>query len=461
MVHAGYGAVPMFEPLVESLPYQDPVKLLCKVAHLPHTCFFESITEHPDARYSYLCLQPKAIVRFKYGDQYCPFQLLEQLLSAFNTKMIPNLPPFQGGLAGLISYDIGKVCEKLPNHKSDDLQFPDISLGVYDVVIAWDHRREQMWVISTGYPYHESSKRYAHAAERLTAVLALFELPTPDTILQKVDYKTIQHTNVQEYSERILRAIDYIYAGDIFEVNITQRFLAHKCTPWSPLDTYLQLRHANPAPFASFLNGGDGRTIVSSSPERFIRVVNRMVETKPIKGTIARGKDPRQDVINANRLINSEKDRAENIMIVDLMRNDLSRVCLPGTIKVPKICALESFTKVHHLVSTVMGELAPEYNNIDLLRKTLPGGSITGAPKIRAMEIIHELEPHSRGPYTGNMAMLGFNGFMDTSILIRTFVIHGNTLTFGAGGAVVSDSEPRAEYQESLAKAEGLIRAIT
>jgi para-aminobenzoate synthetase component 1 len=260
------------------------------------------------------------------------------------------------------------------------------------------------------------------------------------------------------YRAMARRAIEYILDGDIFQVNLSQRLETHGAG--HPFDLYLRLRHANPAPFAAYL-GTDDVAVVSASPERFLRVEAGRVETRPIKGTRPRGYTPEHDLALEHSLRQSEKDRAENVMIVDLLRNDLSRVCRPGTVRVPELCVIERFASVHHMVSTVVGELEPGRGPVDLLRAAFPGGSVTGAPKVRAMEIIAELEPTRRAVYCGAIGYVGFDGAMDTNIVIRTFLVlpDGRT-TFQVGGAVVADSDPDGEYLETLDKAEGLLAAL-
>jgi len=253
--------------------------------------------------------------------------------------------------------------------------------------------------------------------------------------------------------------IEYVYAGDIFQANVSQRLQAPLAG--SALELYHRMRRHNPAPFAAYLDFGD-LVIASSSPERFLRVDGaRRVETRPIKGTRPRGLGPEHDAALALALAESAKDQAENVMIVDLLRNDLSRVCRPGTVRVPELFALEQYQTVHHLVSTVVGELAPEHDPVDLLRAAFPGGSITGAPKVRAMQIIAELEPTQRGVYCGAIGYVSLTGALDTSIVIRTYLVLGRDVYFQVGGGIVADSDPEQEYRETLDKAGGLIAALT
>ena len=260
------------------------------------------------------------------------------------------------------------------------------------------------------------------------------------------------------YLHAVARVIEYVYAGDIFQANLSQRLQAPLVG--TPFDLYHRLRNRNPAPFSAYLDFGD-LVVASSSPERFLRVhPGGGVETRPIKGTRPRGLSPEHDAALARALVESDKDRAENVMIVDLLRNDLSRVCRAGTVRVPELFAVEHYATVHHLVSTVVGELAPEHDAVDLLRAAFPGGSITGAPKVRAMQIIAELEPTQRAAYCGTIGYLSLSGAVDTSIVIRTCLVLGSDVYFQVGGGIVADSDPELEYRETLDKARGLIAAL-
>jgi len=262
-----------------------------------------------------------------------------------------------------------------------------------------------------------------------------------------------------EFKDAVRRTIDYIEAGDIYQANITQRFRARLPSGFDRLSLYQALRTRNPATFGAYLDFG-ATAILSSSPERFLKVAEGRVETRPIKGTRPRGRGPAEDKALAAELLASAKDRAENLMIVDLLRNDISRVCKIGSVKAPTLFGLESYATVHHLVSVVTGELAEGRSAVDLLRACFPGGSVTGAPKIRAMEIIAELEPTSRGPYCGSIGYLSADGGMDSNIVIRTYCLQGQDLTFQVGGGIVADSDPQAEYEESLDKAKALIEVL-
>jgi para-aminobenzoate synthetase component 1 len=360
-------------------------------------------------------------------------------------------------------------------------------LGLYDWVIAWDHRNRSAWLISTGLPERGAARerlareRLAQVRQRLAGVLqvahtrALAQTAAPGISQDRrresgvpaypvsgidraaeIDLRsTFTHRG---YLDAVERVREYIIAGDIFQANLSQRF--QTALTERPFDLYLRLRERNPAPFAAYLTFDD-LAVLSASPERFLRLDHdHLVETRPIKGTRPRGLGPMHDAALGRALAESAKDRAENVMIVDLLRNDLSRVCRPGTVRVPELFALEQHPTVHHLVSTVVGELAPECDAADLIRATFPGGSITGAPKVRAMEIIAELEPTQRGVYCGSIGYISATGAMDTSIVIRTYIALGGRVYFQAGGGIVADSDLELEYRETLDKARGLIETL-
>jgi para-aminobenzoate synthetase component 1 len=354
-----------------------------------------------------------------------------------------------------------------------DVELPDTTIGIYDWVIAWDHQHGKAWLISTGVP-DVGPARENRAQERMRFVLAALNgpegrpprmtpLPRRTTApTSSVDPESMFRSTFDQagYEKAVARVVEYILAGDVFQVNLSQRFEAP--ASGDPFELYRTLRTINPAPFSAFLDFGD-TVIASASPERFLRYdpTTRAVETRPIKGTRPRGGTPGEDAALIEALRTSAKDRAENVMIVDLLRNDLSRVCEPGSVEVPSLLAVETHPTVHHLVSTVTGTLEQGRTVRDLLRATFPGGSVTGAPKIRAMEIIAELEPTRRGPYCGSIGYWSLTGALDTSIVIRTYVVVGDTVYFHAGGGIVADSNPQAEYRETMDKAKALMEALS
>ena len=487
----------MSPPFVEELrPAPDPIESCARFRGMPYLLFLDSARDPARlGRYSFLAADPALVVHGKgphasVRDTRTGAETrlerhalagLRELLAPHLTEPMSGLPPFQGGAAGYLAYDWGAVLERLPSPRYDDLAITDVVFPIYDWVIAWDHLEHRAWVISTGIPEAGARKsqrcenRLALVRDRLSARSLSSELsPSPPASFshraEHAPSYPVSDTDIpagldlrssfthRGYLDALTRVREYIIGGDIFQANLSQRFEAPLAE--SPFALYTRLRHINPAPFAAFLEFGEV-TVASASPERFLRLdAARQVEARPIKGTRPRGVYPAHDAALGRALQESVKDRAENLMIVDLMRNDLSRVSRPGSVRVPELFALERYATVHHLVSTVTGTLAPECDAIDLLCATFPGGSITGAPKVRAMEIIAELEPSRRGVYCGSIGYLSLTGAMDTSIVIRTYQVIRGQVYFSAGGGIVADSDPEQEYRETFDKARALIRAL-
>jgi para-aminobenzoate synthetase component 1 len=389
-----------------------------------------------------------------------PFDVLGELLGKYKVDSGELPVPFSGGAVGYLSYDLCHFIENLPYKAVDDLNLPECYLGFYDAIIAFDHQSNKTYIVSTGFPEFAEEKRRRRAETRLNELRNTILLsPPPQSVAESPQRNVTLKANFShdEYLAAIARAREYIGAGDIFQVNLSQRFEAELAI--HPYGLYKCLRRINPAPFAGYLNFV-GVNIVGASPERFLKVRGDLVETRPIKGTKPRGKTLEEDKELAVALLASQKDRAENIMIVDLERNDLGRVCRYGTVRVTELAILETYPTVFHLTSTVVGRLRETKNRIDLLKAAFPGGSITGAPKVRAMEIIDELEPTRRSVYTGSLGYLGFNGDMDLNIVIRTIIVKDGKAYFQVGGAIVYDSAPEAEYIETLDKGRALMRAL-
>lgn len=461
--------IPRTTPQVTPMTGLTAWEACLRLADRRHLLFLDSAQRSGLGRYSFVTADPVGLIGVpKEAD---PLRTLSDELAAFRIETIEGLPPFQGGAAGLFSYELAHQFERLPCAKYDDFRMPKLALAIYDWVLAFDHAREKCWLISTGYPERDERLRQRKArrrAEQAEQWLDRANVQAPASKVKRVRIATPQFpidglpgftSNFDRagYLRTIQSAIDYIHAGDCFQVNIAQRLLTPACIP--PLELYARLRQTNPAPFAGYFDLGT-QAIISASPERFMRVQDGAVETRPIKGTRPRGQTPEEDRRLADELRASAKDRAENVMIVDLLRNDLGRVCEYGSVQVEALCRLESHPFVHHLVSDVRGRLRDGLGPIDLLRASFPGGSVTGAQKIRAMEIITELEQTARGAYCGSLGYLGFDGSMDSNLLIRTFV-HGNGwLHASVGGGVVADSIPDNEYAETWHKAEGLLRAL-
>jgi len=425
-------------------------------------------------RWSFMGCEPFLIMRTR-GDEITliwngveekrrgnPFDILGEMLNKYRLPGIKGGIPFTGGAVGYLSYDLGHFIEKIPARAVDDLQLPECYLGFYDAVVAFDHKENRTYLISTGFPEVEEVKRQQRAEARLSELRTLVMLAPPpiERAKSKAQKKPVLKSNFShgDYLKAVAAAREYICAGDIFQVNLSQRLEVALDT--EPFKLFKRLRQINPAPFANYFNF-EGVCIAGASPERYLKLRGDMVETRPIKGTKPRGKTPEADKALGESLLASRKDRAENIMIVDLERNDIGRVCRYGTVKVTELAVLETWPTVFHLTSTVTGQLREDKSIIDLLKATFPGGSITGAPKVRAMEIIDELEPTRRSVYTGALGYIGFNGDMDLNIVIRTFIIKDGKAYFQVGGAIVYDSEPESEYIETLDKGKALIMALT
>lgn len=462
-------------PLIQELtPPPDPEAVLTRLARQPHSLFLDSAQRDPRlGRYSFLACDPFDFLTLP-ADGTAGLNLLRDRLTKYSAPTVPGLPPFQGGAAGLLGYDLSRSLEQIPTPRFDEFQVPALAVGFYDVVLALDHREQRAWVISQGFPETDPSRRLRRARERLDQFLAWLsepaELPMlPDTKLGIPLSELAPHFPVPGpagllsnfsaagYLSAVERAIEYIHAGDIFQVNFAQRLLFPAKD--SSLALYLRLRRFNPATFAAWFDLGTFQ-IASASPERLLSLRDGVVEARPIKGTRRRTSLAEADLFAGDELLESEKDRAENVMIVDLLRNDLSRVCEPDSIRVTQLCGLELYQFVQHLVSVVQGRLAPSASPLDLIGAAFPGGSITGAPKVRAMEIIAELEPTARGAYCGSLGYIGFDAAMDWNILIRTITAGRGWWQFPVGGGIVAQSDPQREYEETWHKAHGLLRAL-
>ncbi len=461
------------------MPAPDPETVFARMSRLPHCLFLDSALRDPLlGRYSFVAADP-----FDYfelpADGSDGLGQLARRMASLPADTVADLPPFQGGAAGLFGYDLGRSLERLPLPAVDEFQVPAVALGFYDVVVAFDHLEHRAWIVSQGLPQLDPARRRRRAADRIRQVrtrlgdgrtrsgrpkqrrIVTPNALAPDMLARQypVDGPETLTSNFSKpgYLRAVERAIEYVFAGDVFQVNLAQRLL-HPARDDS-VSLYLRLRECNPAPFAGYFDLGDFQ-IVSASPERFLKLSAGQVETRPIKGTCRRRNEPETDRAAENELRQSEKDRAENVMIVDLLRNDLSRVCEPASVQVSQLCRVETYQYVLHLVSAVRGRLREGCSPVDLLRAAFPGGSVTGAPKIRAMEIIAELEPTARGAYCGSLGYLGFDDSLDLNILIRTITAGRGWWQAPVGGGIVAQSSPEAEYEETWHKAEGLIRAF-
>lgn len=478
-----------FSPTVVELPLEcTPDRAFERLSHLPYCIWLDSaLRPDPQSRYSFLAADPVEVVRIERPTAD-PLAKAERWLERYATANIDGLPPFQGGVAGYMAYEFGTCFERISPASHDEFGLPLAVLGLYDVVLAWDHKTEQCWLISQGFLDHGFAQNGSHEAadarsrtlrakQRADRFLKLLNDQPPSKERPKLgaNFHAMAHGltapqfetrlgggwlgnfDSHGYRDAVRKAIEYIHAGDIFQVNLSQRLLCPaRCDSQS---LYRQLRCVNAAPFASFFDMGVAQ-IISASPERFLRVQEGWVETRPIKGTRRRTGDPTRDRELAIELQSSPKDRSENIMIVDLLRNDLSRIADIDSLSVDQLCSIETFPFVLHMVSSIRAKLRSNASFGDLISAVFPGGSITGAPKVRAMEIVAELEPTVRGPYCGSLGYASTNGHMDWNILIRTLTASRGWWQFQVGGGIVADSIPELEEEETWTKAAGIVAAI-
>lgn len=452
----------------------------------PHFVFLDSrLHDNRLGRFSFIAIDPFLIFKSKGnkawfrqwegGQEKVEEETVENIFDALNRIMLKyrmpkgvgkDVAPFLGGGIGYLAYELGRQIEVLPVTARDVMKIPECYVCFYNTVIIYNHQKEKMYISHFDPQCECAIGSLDQLKEEIAAIPpGLYRSKGISSGWKKIrdDEDMRNHFRSdfprQEYMDAINRIKEYILAGDVYQADMTQRFETDmdNISPW---DLYKRLMHINPSPFASYLNF-DGVTVISSSPERFLIVKDRYVETRPIKGTVKRGSTPEEDERNKSFLLNDEKNRAELAMIVDLLRNDIGRVCNAGTVKVQAFPELETYSSVHHLVSTITGELAEGKNVVDILKATFPGGSITGAPKIRAMEILDELEPVERGIYTGSIGYLGFNGCSDLNIVIRTIIVTKNKAHIQVGGGIVADSLDYDEYEETLLKAQKLFNAFT
>ena len=449
------------------LPYAlSPMQALQALADLRWPVLLESARFHPErGRYSYLAADPVHTWTRRtanYGDERFA-ELRLALRETAPARRLLDGPPFQGGVIGLLSYELGHCWEQLPRVPADDFTTPPLVAGLYDWCLCWDHLRRETYLLAPvdlargeGEP-----SRWRDVLERLERLQSdarqqHFNREVPPASTESSGYPACGRT-YEEYIRDVERVVEYIRAGDIYQANLSRKL--HYPFPRGPVALYEELRRGNPAPFAAYFQPAAHWAVVSASPEQFLQVDQGRVVTRPIKGTRRRWPAGDLDLLQGVELRASEKDRAENTMIVDLLRNDLSRVCQLGSVAVPRWCELETFEKVHHLVSEVSGLLRPDADLWDLLAATFPGGSITGAPKIRAMEIIAELEGVARGAYCGSLFAAGWGGSLQSSILIRTLTWKNGWVQCPVGGGIVADSNAEDEYRETVHKSAGLIVA--
>lgn len=472
------GVIP---PIYAELPYTEPASVYMNFSG-PETFLLESVKgPNKIARYSFIGFDPymrfilkDGIIQLKSNDkiasQYLekqPLKKLRDLLSIYSQKPLSWLPPFQGGVVGILSYDFVRYIENIPQGSVDDLKIPDADFFLIDRLISFDHFEKKAWAIvcpgirdmGSGYKI-DWKEKFEEAEYMLTKIKQRLYLGNAPFIagVANTHLKVTHGMKKKDYIDMVRRAKEYISAGDIFQANLSLRVSAFigDIRPWS---LYTVLREINPSPFACFIDFGS-YAIVSSSPERLLMIREGDIETRPIAGTRPRGKNKTEDNAMRSELLLNEKERAEHIMLIDLERNDLGRVSHYGSIEVNELMITEDYSHVIHIVSNIRGRLLAGKTPFDSIRATFPGGTITGVPKVRCMEIIEELEPHRRGPYTGSAGYIGFSGNADFNIIIRTFVIKAQIAYIQAGSGVVADSDPEREYEETLKKAEALIETL-
>ena len=406
-------------------------------------------------RYSFISSNPFKVLKYKNTDDN-PLDYLQEELNKYKTINNTHLP-FIGGAVGYLSYDLGNYIENLPRAAKDDLNVYDLYFGLYNYVIVIDHLEEKTYIAT---PDIDIEKEKSILEEVESRIINADKSGIDSICYEKKEVEPVKlnsNFTKDEFEKSVQKVKDYIRSGDIYQANLTQRFNGK--TVLSCYELYRDLRNISPAPFGAYLNFEDFN-ILSNSPERFIKCIDRKIETRPIKGTRPRGKTKEEDLNLQEELRNSEKDRAELLMIVDLERNDIGRISKIGSVKVPELFVIEPYANVNHLVATVVGEVEDGKDSIDVIKATFPGGSITGAPKIRSMEIIDELEPTQRNVYTGSIGYIGFNGDMDLNIAIRTIVKKDDDVYFQVGGGMTWGSNPSDEYQETLDKAKSIMKAL-
>jgi len=452
--------LPIIEEIKSDLP---PQHLFRNISDRPYSFFLDSAKD-PErlGRFSVMGCDPFLVFKSKRDNitlegqdggierfKSDPFLALKKVFKRYEVSRLDKRLPFVGGGVGYFSYDMKNFIEHLPDYSMDDLEMPDCILGFYDAAVIFDNLDNKCYLMNSGLRAGESAGLLKEKIRE--PVIKEDPVFIPGSLSLESNF------SMGSYMETIKKAKAYIKKGDIYQVNLSQRFETE--LGMDPFDLYMRLRAISPAPFAAYLNFGDC-AIASSSPERFLFKRRDYVETRPIKGTRPRGEDAFSDALLEDELIHSPKDMAEHVMIVDLERNDLGRVCRYGSVRPSEFVVLEKYANVFHLVSTVSGRLRRGIGPIDCLLAAFPGGSITGAPKIRAMEIIDQLEPVKRSVYTGAIGYISFDGDMDTSIAIRTFIIRSGRAYFSVGGGIVADSDPEAEYYETIDKARGLMTAL-
>ncbi len=476
--------IPVYRELPADL--ETPVSIYLKLQDEGSGYLLESITGGERvSRYSFIGVRPKAILSAKdnevyigssgYGrtvsldDKLDPLAVLKREMAHYQPISLPNLPRFTGGALGFLSYDAVRRFERLPDDTADDLKVPEATFMLVDTLVVYDHAWQRILVMANADLSQDDARTaYRRARARIDEIVARLNAPVPDIPIRRDQSDTYPkdfscNVTQAEHEDRVRRAKEYIAAGDIFQVVPSLRL--SKRTPAHPFSIYRHLRRINPSPYMVFMRfpGGVGLPhlhVIAGSPEMHTRLVGRTAELRPVAGTRWRGQTEEEDAALAEELLADEKERAEHVMLVDLGRNDMGRVCDYGTVQVSEMMIVERYSHVMHLVSDVQGQLQDQYDALDLIRATFPAGTVSGAPKVRAMEIIEELEQSKRGIYAGVIGYIGYDGTMDTCIALRTIVMTGDTVHLQAGGGIVADSDPTYEYNECMNKVRALSLAV-
>lgn len=464
--------IPVYREIMADL--ETPVSAFLKLDRGDFSFLLESVEGGEKwGRYCFLGSEPSVLFQSKGSrveisrDGRCevqegvdPLEALKQLLSDYHPVEVAGLPRFFGGAVGYLSYDMVRFFERLPDQTEDDLNLPDSFFMITDTIVIFDHMLQKIKVVSNAHVDGLLEKAYRQALAKIDQLISRLRQPLPSRPIcaRPADPLSLTSNFTKEAYEKVVeRAKEYIRAGDVIQVVPSQRFQAQ--IDIDPVDIYRALRTVNPSPYMFYLKFRDLK-LVGSSPEVMVRLEGPLIELRPIAGTRRRGRTAAEDTAIGAELMNDPKERAEHIMLVDLGRNDVGRVAKIGTVKVTELLVVEKYSHVMHLVSHVVGGLSEGKDCYDVMRATFPQGTVSGAPKIRAMEIIEELEPTKRGPYAGAVGYFSFSGNMDTCIALRTLTVKGNTAYLQAGGGIVADSVPALEYEETLNKAQALMRAI-
>jgi anthranilate synthase component I len=454
-----YSLIPLQETFIDDC--QTPVSAFLKLREPGPAFLLESADQGRVGRFSFIGFRPRKVLRWSLGDDGDPYALAAGELGRLRPAPLPDLPPFAGGAVGLFAYDLVRTVEPLGPPKPDPLGLPDLALMLTDALVAFDHLKHTVTVIANVYADEDLEASYTRASQTIAEVRWRLAGPVPRSPRPPTPGRTVQPLKAnmprRQFEANVARIIDYIYAGDAFQVVPSQRWSGP--VPVEAFSIYRGLRAVNPSPYMYFLDFGDFES-AGASPEPLFTVAGRRVSTRPIAGTRPRGATPDEDARNARELLADPKERAEHVMLVDLSRNDVGRVSAFGSVAVDNFMVVENYSHVMHIVSSVTGRLRDGVGALDALRAVLPAGTLSGAPKVRAMEIIDELEPVKRGGYGGAIGYASYTGDLDTCIHIRTVVVKDGVAHVQAGGGTVADARPDLEYHESCAKAQAVHRAI-